>query len=141
LGSFEHSCQGGVPVGFSGVQQAIQVPGSLGTNKVKLGFNYIVYSQDKSAGDNYDWFEVHIIETSSGDRMVYRDGNTANTYGCSAPWNRVPGSGWKTGTVDLTSPVDYRGKTVTIEFRTYNRLDGYYNTVSYVDQVMIDFGP
>ena len=142
LGSFEYACQGGVPVGFSGVQQAFLVPSSLGGNKVKLAFNYIIYSQDKSAGDNYDWFEVHIIETSTGDRMIYRDGNTTNTYGCSAPWNRVPaGAGWKTAIVDLTSPVDYRGKTVTLEFRTYNRLDGYYNTVSYVDQVMIDFGP
>jgi len=142
LGSFEYNCQNGVPVGSAGVQQSFVVPSSLGTNKVKLVFNYIVYSQDKSAGENYDWFEVHITETSSGDRMVYRDGNTTTNYGCSNPWNRVPsGSGWKTAIVDLTSPVDYRGKTVTLEFRNYNRYDKYYNTVSYVDQVMIDFGP
>jgi hypothetical protein len=59
----------------------------------------------------------------------------------SCKWHRVPATGWATGSIDLTSPLDYRGQTITVEFQNWNRGDGYYNTLSYIDQVMIEFGP
>jgi len=58
-----------------------------------------------------------------GTRQVFRDGHKGPAT--CAKYFRVPEEGgWKTGTIDLTSPVDYRGKTVTIEFRNVNQPDG-----------------
>jgi len=125
-----------VPIGYAGIQQTFKVPYTLGSTGVKVSFRYIIYTQDASLGVNYDWFEVHIIDGAS-DQTLFRDGNKINAV-CA--WQRVPTSGWGKGTIDLVSPTDYRGKSVTISFQNWNRNDGFYNTFTYLDQVIVEIG-
>lgn len=136
LGMSNYSCNS-VPVGYGGVQQTFTVPYSTDDNPVKLTFKYIIYSQDASVRDDLDWFEVHII-SDLGDSLAFRDGNKNTITNCV--WYRVPATGWAKGSIDLTSPIDYRGKTVTVFFKNINQPDSFYNTLTYLDQVYIEFG-
>jgi hypothetical protein len=134
-------CTPSVPVGFGAVERSIVVPNIPGKNP-NLTFKYIIYSQD-SSGDLYDQFEVWI-----GSTAVFKDGNKSFDNNNRCLWYRVPGpgnnarnsqtSGWATGTVDLNA---YRGQTITVSFRNYNRPDGYYNTYTYLDDVQVLLTP
>jgi hypothetical protein len=139
LGLANYAC-GEVPIGYAGIRQQFTVPYTPGNLPVKITFNYIIYSQDDSTSSQYDGLEVYIHDPGGvGTRQVFRDGHKGSAS-CST-YYRVPASGWQTGTIDLTSPVDYRGKTVTIEFRNVNQPDNGYNTLSYIDRVYIIYGP
>jgi hypothetical protein len=117
------------------LQWIVRVP--QGRN-VLLFFNYVIYSQDASTNPSYDRFEVYVNNT-----LQFSDGNMITT-GLNCRWFRVPGienprngqiNGWATGMIDLNP---YRGTTVTVSFRNYNRLDGWYNTYTYLDNVHIE---
>lgn len=130
-----------VPVNsYGGVKQTFTVPHTLGANKVRLTFKYIIYSQDVSTQSNYDGLDV-VITSNYGTNTVFHTGNMDGSTIGQCIWYRVPTTGWATGTIDLTSPLDYRGQTITVEFQNWNRGDSFYNTISYIDQVMIEFGP
>ena len=152
LGSTNYTCEydpspshnpPGVPLGFAAVKQTVKVPDVSDYTPLSLVFDYIIYTQDLSSTDQYDRFEVH-ISVGAADNLVYADGNYTNPVGCDQNHlTRVPPSpeAWKLGTVNLQSPVDFRGKTVTISFQNWNRFDHWYNTVTYLDAVQIHIGP
>jgi hypothetical protein len=143
LGSTGYVCEDKVPFGFAAVRQTVKVPDVSDSASLSLVFDYIIYTQDLTSTDQYDRFEVHISEGAS-DHMVYADGNHTNPVGCDQNhlW-RIPPSpdAWKAGTIDLKSPVDFRGETVTISFQNWNRFDHWYNTVTFLDSVQILVGP
>jgi GH35 family endo-1,4-beta-xylanase len=124
----------GLPIGYSAINQTFVVPYSPGSVPVKLTFKYIIYSQDTAPiPETYDAFEVRI-----NDQVLFRDMNQDATGQDECAWHRVPvGSGWASGSIDLTA---YRGQTVTVSFQNWNRVDGYFDTVTYLDRVYIEIG-
>lgn len=125
----------GVPVGFASTSQPLQVPAGA---PITLTFDYIIHSLDASPSGTYDRFEVYVNDT-----VVFADGNLVNQGLSCSNWWRVPGpdnqrggrtSGWAAGKVSLAG---YAGQ-VTISFRNYNRVDGWYNTYTYVDNVALE---
>jgi hypothetical protein len=137
MGNYIFQCLGGVPANaYGGVKQSFVVPYTL--NKVFMTFKYIVYSQDISTQSNFDGLDVVITDENNVKYNVFHDGNMDTSDLGSCNWHRVPASGWATGEVDLTI---FRGKNITVEFQTWNRIDTYYNTMAYIDQVYIEFRP
>jgi hypothetical protein len=142
LGSPSYPCAI-VPIGFAAIDQTIRVPNVSDDVPVNLVFAYIVYTQDLSTLLQPDRFEVH-INYNSIDNLVYIDRNLSNQAGCEqTDLTRIPPSpgAWQTGTVNLQSPVDFRGKTVIISFQNWNSPDQLYNTLTYLDSVQIRVGP
>jgi hypothetical protein len=137
LGNPDYPCaHDGVPVGHAAAEQMFSLP----PNAKKLAFEYIVWSQDACLGITYDRFEVYI-----NDVLAFHDGNQVyEGLGCEHWW-RVPGpenprdsgqtSGWATGEIDLSG---YAGENVVVSFRNYNRIDGWYNTYTYIDSVSVE---
>ena len=139
LGNPGYACDGGVPLGYAAVEQTFSVP----DNAVSLEFDYIMFTHDTFASTvghthgELDGFEVYINE-----ELVFWDGNTVYETSCST-LRRVPGvdnprgsatSGWASASLDLTA---YRGQRITISFQNHNRLDNWYNTYTYIDNVRI----
>jgi hypothetical protein len=97
-----------------------------------------MFSQDTSTQATYDRFEVWVDDE---ENVLFADGNQVNvSLGCGRWW-RVPGAdnprggvseGWATGFIDLS---EYRGETVLVSFENHNRLDGWYNTYTYLDDI------
>ncbi len=122
------------PDDFAGVDQQISLPDA---SKLTLSFSYIIYSQDYSSSGDFDRFEVYI-----DNQFIWGDGNEYNVLGCG--WYRVPGpynprpldpSGqWAKATIDLSS---YAGQTINLSFRNYLRYDQWFNTYTYLDNVLI----
>ena len=152
LGSIDYPCTDrGTPVGFSAADQSFSVPSLESTTTITLKFNYIIFTEDVSlppiAGQlyQYDRFEVYI--TSGGnEQLVFYDGNTVNSLDCDK-WHRIPSvenvrngltDGWATGSVNLGP---YKGKNIRVSFRNYNRLDGWYRTYTYLDNVRMEITP
>lgn len=138
LGGFGFACNGGVPQGYAAVRQTFTVPRVANGVALNLRFKYIMYTQDRSTAANLDRFEVYIQE-GANNRLVYIDGNTDKAENCSTWW-RVPEVNWKTGLVNLVTPNDLRGKTVTVSFQNWNRKDQWYNTNTYIDDVQLVIG-
>jgi hypothetical protein len=142
LGSIGYACDK-VPIGFVAIDQTIRIPNVSDDVPVNLVFAYIIYTQDLSTLSQPDRFEVH-IKYNANDNLVYLDRNLTNQAGCEQKdLTRIPPSpgAWQTGTVNLESPVDFRGKTVTISFQDWNSPDQLYNTLTYLDSVQIKVGP
>jgi hypothetical protein len=152
LGSTEYTCEydernpdkfPGVPIGYAAVAQTVKVPNVPDNTPLNLIFAYIIYTQDLSTLPQPDRFEVHITEGTS-DNLAYQDSNLTNPAACPpSPPTRIPRidqGAWKLGFVNLVSPIDYRGKTITISFQNWNRPDRWYNTVTYLDYVQINTG-
>jgi len=141
LGMFGYDCNSGsVPIGFAAINQQFFVPDTPG-NTVTLEFKYIIYSEDKAPGpplepNDFDRFEVYVL-SASGSELSFSDANKSTSYGCNN-WTRVPTTGWGSGSINLDS---YQGESVYISFRNYNRTDGYYNTVTYLDDVELKIVP
>jgi bacillopeptidase F (M6 metalloprotease family) len=110
-----------------------------------------MYSQDNYNPQNpekiYDRFEVYVqnIYAVEGDMLFY-DKNNASEYGCD-DWSRIPGpnnpragktTGWASTIIDLS---DYQGQTVKISFQNHNRHDGWYNTVTFIDNIEVLLNP
>jgi len=137
LGNPGYPCAAdGVPLGYAGIEQTFHLPATA----QRLRFRYVILSQDASTDDIYDRFEVYIQGTN-----MFFDGNMVSTgLGCENWW-RVPGesnprssgqtSGWATATIDISA---YTGQTVTIYFQNHSRLDGWYNTYTYIDDITIE---
>jgi hypothetical protein len=79
------------------------------------------------------------LDGDSGPILVYADGRPDPNISCNF-WYRLPESGWKEASVDLTQPVDFRGKTVTLSFQNWNRYDNFMNTFTYLDDVKLVVG-
>lgn len=140
LGNPAYECApDGAPEGLAAVEQTFNLPADVR----QLTFKYVIWSQDVSLGLTYDRFEVYV-----NDELAFADGNQINDLGCDK-WRRVPGpenprgaaepstSGWAIGTIDL-SP--YAGQDVVVSFRNYHRIDGWYNTYTYVDAIAVTGG-
>jgi hypothetical protein len=72
--------------------------------------------------------------------------NQSDPLGC-ATWHRVPGTdnprlgkttGWGTAKILLN---DYRGMNVMVSFQNHNRLDNWYNTITFVDDIYLTVEP
>ena len=142
LGQFGYSCDKfGVPVGAAVIEQQLYVA-DLPSTSVELQFKYVIYTLDQNPDlpldpSDYDRFEVHVL-SASGDELGFSDMNNNSPISCTN-WRRLPSnSGWKTGTVDLD---DYRGESILISFQNYNRPDGWYNTISFLDEVELVYSP
>jgi hypothetical protein len=139
LGSPDYPCSdNGVPLGYAGVEQVFTVPQIPDGQSLHLDFQYVMYTQDGGSSDMFDRFEIFIHDTST-NRLVFSDGRAEQNVAC-ANWYRIPPSNWQTGSIDLISPVDYRGKTVTVQFQNWSRTDHWYNTFTYLDNVELVIG-
>ena len=150
LGNPDYPCSlTGVPLGYAAVEQIITVPDGPDVGQVELTFDYIIYSQDVSPvvmADGNDQFAVYVT-AGNNLQMLFEDNNRVNTNLSCLNWRRVPGvenvrdgeiDGWATGSVDLTA---FAGMNVTLSFRNYNRLDGWYNTYTYLDNIQLVVTP
>jgi hypothetical protein len=126
-----YDCNGGVPQDKSAwMYQTFTVPDTVSPT---LSFYYLLYSYDKkptqgpSVGKLRDSFDVYI-----NNERIHRDEiDWTQTYGCASPVND---RGWRQVTHDLS---DYKGQNITLRFETWNRLDTYFNTWVYVDDVTV----
>jgi hypothetical protein len=125
LGDPGYPCEGGVPLGEAWIKQIVRVPQAAANPKLSL--RYRVFSQDLDLPD-CDYFQIAI----NGELLPQRYGNDEwMEPNCDRdPWN----SSWKTLTVDLSG---YRGEDVEVSFHNFNRTQPYFNTWTYVDDVMI----
>ncbi len=136
LGSSAYPCSlTGVPIGYASVEQTFNVPYVADGATQELRFDYVIYTQDGSTSAVYDRFEVYITEAGNTN-LAYFDGRSDSSVSCDF-WYRIPASGWKTGAIDLISPIDFRGKSITISFQNWNRADGWFNTFTYLDNVRL----
>ena len=120
--------------GFAGIDQQISLPDA---SKIILSFSYIIYTQDCSTSGKFDRFEVYI-----NDQLVWVDGNGIDELGCV--WYRVPGPDnprdldptgqWAKSTIDISR---FAGQTINLSFRNYLRYDPWFNTYTYLDNVLI----
>lgn len=140
LGNPNYPCSAtGVPLGYAAVEQKMSVPNLPDGTEIRLAFKYVIYTQDGGAdNEGYDRFEVY-IDDGSESRMVFWDGRTESSVSC-ANWHRLPASGWLEKEIDLTQPVDYRGKQITIIFQNWSRFDHWFNTFTYLDDVRLKIG-
>jgi hypothetical protein len=119
---------------YAGIKQTIRVPRVEQSSPVSLSFDYIIYTQDGSAGPNFDRFEI-LIDSGLGPEVIDYFGNMdGKGSGVDCSWKRIPSAGWKTHLIDLRP---YRGDDITIYFRVYNWGDAYYNTITYLDNVKV----
>lgn len=140
LGNPNYPCSAtGVPLGYAAVAQTISVPNVPDGTNVSLDFKYVIYTQDGGADSgNYDRFEV-TIDDGSGPLMVFWDGRTDEAVNCTK-WYRLPDAGWNEASIDLTQPVDFRGREITISFQNWSRYDHWFNTFTYLDEVRLRIG-
>ena len=132
LGSPAYVCLNGVPVGSGWVETEFTLP-NPDEGSVTLQLWYNMWTQDSyDPADPYafDGLQVDINNNPVG--VVPADG-PAN---CSDP---TAVSGWQFW--ELPIPSRYWGKNITLRISNHNRPDGYYNTWTYVDDVIIVEGP
>ena len=63
--------------------------------------------------------------------LKWRDAKTSGSYGC-APQHETD-LGWRQGEINL---APYRGQRITIRFENRSQPDGWYNTWTFVDDVV-----
>ena len=103
----------------------------------KLHFWYHILTYDTVWSERYqryyDSFDVEVSMAGGGGRtLLLRDGNyDPNKVGSGKP---VTDLGWKKAEIDLSS---YMGQSVTLYFSVHNRVDQYFNTWAYLDDVSI----
>jgi hypothetical protein len=127
-----YDCNGGVPQDKSAwMYQTFTVPDTVSPT---LYLYYRLYSHDKkpaqgpSVGKLRDSFDVYI-----NNERIHRDEiDWTDSYGCALPPND---RGWQQVTYDLSG---YGGQNITLRFETWNRLDNYFNTWVYVDDVTVE---
>lgn len=140
LGNPNYPCSAtGVPLGYAAVAQTISIPNVPDGTRLSLDFKYVIYTQDGGADSgDYDRFEVY-IDDGGGAQMVFWKGRIDEAVSC-ANWYRLPQAGWNEASIDLTQPVDYRGKEITISFQNWSRFDHWFNTFTYLDDVRLRIG-
>lgn len=130
LGDPAYPCGGGVPVGSAWVEQTIVIPDSISPT---LSFWYRIVSQDINPGptEEFDSFDIVVSDTITS---TFRYAMTGGLYGC-APQNQFDNDlGWQYATIDLSS---FSGQQVTIRFANWNRPDMWYNSWTFLDDVVV----
>jgi hypothetical protein len=123
--------------GAAVISQTIYVPATPDTVAPKLHFWYHVITYDVVWSTRYnryyDSFDVELSVSGAPTRtLLLRDGNydPANV-GAGKPATDL---GWRQGNVDLSA---YAGRTVTLYFSVHNRVDRFFNTWAFLDDVSI----
>lgn len=156
LGDSNYTNRGGVPVGSGRIWQTFTVPDS---SNPSISIWYHIYTHDVVWGGNtnkyYDSFEIYIntvnwSEASNPDPgdswrktrcrdnlgtpdtnnpgLVFCDGNPSDPTKSNPPKDL----GWRSVTLDLSQ---FKGQNITLYLATFNRVDGWYNTWTYVDDL------
>lgn len=126
-----------LPAGSAVISQTVHVPGALDVVVPTLRFWYHIMTYDTVWSERYqryyDSFDVEIsLAGSSTRQLLMRDGNyDPNKVGSGKP---VTDLGWKEAEIDLSA---YAGQNVTLYFSVSNRVDQYFNTWAYLDDVSI----
>ncbi|MBI4321984.1 MAG: DUF11 domain-containing protein [Chloroflexi bacterium] len=134
LGSPSYACDNGSPLGAAQMFQTVTLPPSA---RLTLSFWYRLVSQDVQYspvfGSLGDTLEVFILGANGNEtQSVLQYGAPYRNVSCSTA---AFDSGWVQKTFDLTP---YAGQTVRLHFSLRTRIDGWYNTYAYVDDVRID---
>ena len=124
LGNPAYKCRNGVPIGSAWLEQTVLVP-STASPELSFWYNILTHDTNLVLSDTYDSFEVKI----NGSR-VFLYMNSTESYGC----NDLRDLEWRPKIIDLSS---YAGMFITIRFENWNRLDNWYNTWTYVDDVEV----
>jgi len=121
------------PYGTSMVCQVIQVPGVQDNPAPVLTFCYRMLTYDvlrgPIGGRDYDSFNVGL--SSPGEiqpTYVFTDGNRTREYG------KLIDLGWRVGAVELKP---YSGRAVKVCFANVTRVDSFYNSWTYLDDVQL----
>lgn len=124
-----------LPVGSAYISQTVYVPAPPDVVAPKLHFWYRILTYDVVWSERYQrYYDSFDVEIAAGGpaQLLLRDGNyDPLKVGAGKP---VVDLGWKEGVIDL-SP--YAGQTVTLYFRNSNRVDNYFNTWTYLDDISI----
>lgn len=129
LGNPNYNCLGGAFQGDSYVSQTITLPSGV---QPTLNFSFRMFTQDATADD----FAVYINNLDSAPFLLYTFQNTNKSkYGCDA--NGLTDFGWKNVSIPLNS--QYEGQSITLYFVNQLRVDDFYNTWTYLDDVSITF--
>jgi hypothetical protein len=126
-----------LPSGSAVISQTVSVPGTPDVVVPTLRFWYHIMTYDTVWSERYqryyDSFDVELsVAGSSARQLLLRDGNyDPNKVGSGKP---VTDLGWREAEIDLS---DYAGQTVTLYFTVSNRVDQYFNTWAYLDDVSI----
>ncbi|MEA3339444.1 MAG: Ig-like domain-containing protein [Chloroflexota bacterium] len=158
LGDSNYTNRGGVPVGSGRIWQTFTVPDS---SNPSITIWYHIYTHDVVWGDNtnkyYDSFEIYINtvnwseasnpdpsdswrNTRCRDNLGTPDANNPGLVFCygnpSDPTKSNPPKGldWRSVTLDLSQ---FKGQNITLYLATFNRVDGWYNTWTYVDDISL----
>jgi hypothetical protein len=119
------------------ISQTIEVPAAPDTVAPKLHFWYHILTYDVvwSARYNryYDSFDVELGMAGVPTRtLLLRDGNyDPGNVGAGKPATDL---GWRQANIDLSA---YAGRTITLYFSANNRVDRFFNTWAYLDDVSI----
>lgn len=159
LGDSVYYNPGGVPVGSGRVWQTFSVPGN-GNPKVTMW--YRIYTHDVvwgvETGKYYDSFEVYIntvnwseannpdpgdpwretrcrdnlgVPDTSVSGLVFCDGNPSDP----SETNPAKDLGWRSVTLDLGQ---FKGQNIILYLAAFNRVDGWFNTWAYIDDIQLD---
>ena len=124
-----------LPVGSAYISQTVYVPAPPDVVAPKLHFWYRIMTYDVVWSERYQrYYDSFDVELAVGGttRLLLRDGNfDPNKVGAGKP---VVDLGWKEGVIDLSA---YAGQTITLYFRNSNRVDSYFNTWTYLDDISI----
>ncbi len=123
--------EGEVPFGTSRVCQTIVVPGSDDMPAPMLLFRYRIITYDVLWSPLYGWvdsFSAGLGVPGMEPTAVFTDGNKTTTY------NVQMDLGWRDGALDLKP---HAGGTVEVCFDNTTRIDTFYNTWTYLDDVRL----
>jgi len=128
LGDPNYDCDGGVLVGRAWMEQRFAVP-SEGTPALSFWYRIHTYAHltwtDKTLGDSFD--------VSINGTLILQD-NYENYPGDVPGCDDEQDLGWEQSSYDLSG---YRGQTITLLFENVSREDRWYNTWTYVDEVLV----
>ncbi len=158
LGDSGYTNRGGVPVGSGRIWQTFTVPND-GTPEMTIWYH--IYTHDIVWGvatpKYYDSFEIYIntvnwseanapdpddawrqtrcrdqlgIPDTGNPGLVFCDGNSSDATNADPPKNLE----WHSVTLDLSQ---FKGQNITLYLATFNRVDGWYNTWTYVDDMSL----
>lgn len=160
FGDPTYNNRGGVPVGSARIWQEFSVPDE-GTPTVTIWYH--IYTHDLVWGPTtlryYDSFEIYIntvdwddakdpdpadprrkarcrdnlgVPDTSQAGLVFCDGKLEDSTGTGPPADL----GWHSVTLDLSA---FKGEVITLYIATFNRVDGWFNTWTYVDDITVSW--
>jgi uncharacterized repeat protein (TIGR01451 family) len=125
LGNPSYPCTG-VPVASAWMRASLEVPDSP-TASLTFWYRNFSYDANPELIDRFDSFDVLV-----DGNLSFRYANQINEL--STVCAKLYDSNWRQQTIDLSA---YRGQTITIEFQNHNRPDKYYDTWTYVDDIIL----